>query len=236
MITTQHRQLDRDAVLARLQRRRRQGARQELRHRGGLRRPPRPQPAGPPRPRDAAEPDRSGLGRRLLHRRRVSSSTTRRTAATGDGADSLLGEPVPGRGVRRPERDAEHGGGVPAATRPTTSRRSTTPISSAIPACSALGPFAYFAEQYDSLAAQSSIGRSEYDALQLTLRKRFSHGLPVRLELHAGARQGSRLGGRARQHLRQLRVGRLLGLPRQLVGAGSATTRTRTSTCGTRST
>jgi len=45
------------------------------------------------------------------------------------------------------------------------------------PACSRFGPFAYFNEQYDSLAAQSSIGRSNYDALQITLRKKPSYGL-----------------------------------------------------------
>jgi hypothetical protein len=44
------------------------------------------------------------------------------------------------------------------------------------PACSSLGPFAFFAPQYDSLAVQSSIGRSEYDALQLSLRKQFAAG------------------------------------------------------------
>ncbi len=42
--------------------------------------------------------------------------------------------------------------------------------------CSIFGPFAYFAEQYDSLAALSSIGRSNYHALMVTLRKRFSQG------------------------------------------------------------
>jgi hypothetical protein len=44
------------------------------------------------------------------------------------------------------------------------------------PACSRFGEFAYFNQQYDSLAAQSSIGRGEYDALQLSLRKRFTRG------------------------------------------------------------
>ena len=43
----EHRSVDQDAVLARLQRHRRQGSGQELRHRGRLRRPPRPQPARP---------------------------------------------------------------------------------------------------------------------------------------------------------------------------------------------
>lgn len=44
------------------------------------------------------------------------------------------------------------------------------------PACSRFGPNSFFAEQYDSLAAQSSLGYSDYDALQLTLRRRYSQG------------------------------------------------------------
>jgi hypothetical protein len=47
---------------------------------------------------------------------------------------------------------------------------------SCFPACSIFGPYAYFAEQYDSLAAVSSIGRSNYHGLLLTLRKRYSSG------------------------------------------------------------
>ncbi|MPZ16682.1 MAG: hypothetical protein GEV06_02025 [Luteitalea sp.] len=49
------------------------------------------------------------------------------------------------------------------------------------PACSRFGPFAYFAEQYDALSARSTIGRSEYHALQLSLTKRFSHGVQFHL-------------------------------------------------------
>ncbi len=45
------------------------------------------------------------------------------------------------------------------------------------PACSKFGPYAYFAEQYDSLAAISSIGRANYNGLNLTLRRRFSDGI-----------------------------------------------------------
>jgi hypothetical protein len=45
------------------------------------------------------------------------------------------------------------------------------------PACSIYGPFAYFAEQYDSLAGIRSVGRSNYHALQMSLRKRYSNGL-----------------------------------------------------------
>jgi hypothetical protein len=44
------------------------------------------------------------------------------------------------------------------------------------PSCSIFGPFAYFAEQYDSLAAISSLGRSNYHGMILTLHKRFSRG------------------------------------------------------------
>ena len=45
------------------------------------------------------------------------------------------------------------------------------------PACSKFGPYAYFAEQYDSLAGISSIGRSNYNGLNLTLRRRFADGV-----------------------------------------------------------
>jgi hypothetical protein len=45
------------------------------------------------------------------------------------------------------------------------------------PACSKFGPYAYFAEQYDSLAAISSIGRSNYNGMNVTLRRRFADGI-----------------------------------------------------------
>ncbi|HSC26627.1 MAG TPA: carboxypeptidase-like regulatory domain-containing protein [Vicinamibacterales bacterium] len=45
------------------------------------------------------------------------------------------------------------------------------------PACSKFGSYSYFMEQYDSLASISSIGRSNYHAMILTLRKRYSKGL-----------------------------------------------------------
>jgi hypothetical protein len=44
------------------------------------------------------------------------------------------------------------------------------------PACTRFGPYSYLNRQYAALAAQSTIGRSEYNALQLTLRKRYSDG------------------------------------------------------------
>lgn len=45
---------------------------------------------------------------------------------------------------------------------------------SCLPSCSRFGPFAYFNQQYDSLAVQSSLARSGYNSLQLSLRKRYS--------------------------------------------------------------
>ncbi|HYN06363.1 MAG TPA: carboxypeptidase-like regulatory domain-containing protein [Vicinamibacterales bacterium] len=44
------------------------------------------------------------------------------------------------------------------------------------PGYSKFGPFAYFSEQYDSLAALSSVGRSNYNAMILSVRKRYSGG------------------------------------------------------------
>jgi hypothetical protein len=54
------------------------------------------------------------------------------------------------------------------------------------PTCSIFGDYAYFSEQYDSLASVSSIGRSSYNALQLTLRKRYSQGFQFDLNYTMG--------------------------------------------------
>lgn len=59
-------------------------------------------------------------------------------------------------------------------------------------------PFAYWNDQYSSLAAQSTIGFSEYHAFQLSLRKRFSQGvtfdfnytLSKSLDLTSGTERG----------------------------------------------
>ncbi len=45
------------------------------------------------------------------------------------------------------------------------------------PACSKFGPYAYFAEQYDSLAAISSIGRANYNGMNVSLRRRYANGV-----------------------------------------------------------
>jgi len=47
---------------------------------------------------------------------------------------------------------------------------------SCFPACPSTGPFTFFNRQYDSLGAMSSVARSQYNALQLSFRKRWSHG------------------------------------------------------------
>jgi hypothetical protein len=45
-----------------------------------------------------------------------------------------------------------------------------------VPGCTKFGPFSYFSEQYDSVAALSSIGRANYNSMVLTIRKRYSQG------------------------------------------------------------
>ncbi len=55
-----------------------------------------------------------------------------------------------------------------------------------LPACSKLGEFAFFAPQYDTLGIQSTIARAEYDAMQLSLRKRFSEGYQFDLNYTLG--------------------------------------------------
>jgi hypothetical protein len=45
------------------------------------------------------------------------------------------------------------------------------------PGCATTGPFSYFDRQYDAVAALSSLGRSNYNAMFLTFRKRYSGGL-----------------------------------------------------------
>ena len=44
------------------------------------------------------------------------------------------------------------------------------------PACATTGPYSFFNAQYAALAAQSTLARAEYNALQLSLRKRYSSG------------------------------------------------------------
>lgn len=44
------------------------------------------------------------------------------------------------------------------------------------PGCSIYGPFAYFNRQYDSLGSLGTFGHSRYNAMQLSLRKRFTDG------------------------------------------------------------
>jgi len=49
------------------------------------------------------------------------------------------------------------------------------------PACSKLGRFAYYNEQYSFLRALRSVGSGSYHALQVTARKRFSNGNQIQL-------------------------------------------------------
>ena len=90
------------------------------------------------------------------------------------------------------------------------------------PACSTLGAFAFFAPQYDTLGMQSTIGRSQYDALQVSLRKRFSEGyqFDVNYTLGYAKDHGSLL--ESDTTFARLQQRRLHGLPDRLVGSGQA--------------
>ena len=101
------------------------------------------------------------------------------------------------------------------------------------PACSKLGAFAFFSPQYDTLGIQSTIGRSEYDALQVSLRKRFSDGYQFDVNYtlgyakdHASLLEGDKVFARLQQR-------RLHRLPDRLVGSGQAVRATPTTTSGT---
>ena len=89
------------------------------------------------------------------------------------------------------------------------------------PACSMFGPYAYFAEQYDSLAAISSIGRSNYNAHDRDAAQAVRRRLQFDINYTLSKSEGHGIAGRARQRLRQLRQRRQLRLPDQLVRSGA---------------
>ena len=104
------------------------------------------------------------------------------------------------------------------------------------PACSKLGEFAFFSPQYDTLGIQSTIGRAEYDAMQLSLRKRFSEGyqFDVNYTLGSAKDHGSLLEGDAT--FGNFDNGGYTGLPHRHAGTRTSSTAAPTSTCGTWST
>ena len=187
---------------------------------------------------DAAQPDRPGLGRRLLHggasaHRRLQRGGRRRL---GDRADPVLGEPLPRRGRRRPDGHAGDGGSRSATTAPTTSRRSGSRISSAT-----------------RRAAASARSRSSPSSTTRSRRRARSRGrstTPCSSRCGAGTATATSSTSttrcaRGKDHasevergsaLRQLRVGRLLRASSSTRSSRTSTTPTRTSTCGTRST
>ena len=71
-------------------------------------------------------------------------------------------------------------------------------------ACGKYGPWMVFNPQFSALSAWSSIGNGDYNALQLTLRKRFSNRTAIRLELHLVEVYGPWFGSGKRRLLRRL--------------------------------
>ena len=136
-------------------------------------------------------------------------------------AGRALGHPAHGGRVQRPRARLHH-------------RRSTTPTSAATRRAARSGAFAFFAPQYDTLGVQSTIGRSQYDAMQVSRAQAVQRRLPVRRELHARATRritASLLEGDT--VFAQLQQRRLHRLPDRLVGPGQAVRQRRTTTSGT---
>ena len=146
-------------------------------------------------------------GRRLLHRgqaadQRVAGRHT--TAAPISPPTAASRRSRTGRTCSRTPRSdglsatQRMAARVQRRTRPTTSPRSTTPTRAATRRAATLGAFAFFTPQYDSL------GRAEHHR-PLAVRRAaalraqaLERRLPVRPELHARAREGSRVAARGR--------------------------------------
>ena len=136
------------------------------------------------------------------------------------GADRLLGEPLPGRGRRRLDGNAGDGA-IVGRQRPRLHHR-------AVVCRSVLRPGLQQVRSVRLLRRTVRLaGGAELDRA-LRLRRAAADvppplqpGLQLRRQLHALTGQGPRLRSRARLGVRQLRIRRLLGVPRQLVRAGS---------------
>ena len=100
------------AVLTRVQPHAQPRARPQLRRRPRIRRPAGPQPPGPAGRRDANEFHRAEVGDGLLHGGQPVDHRSAGQRREQCGADSVLGEPFPGRGRRRADGDAGDGGGL----------------------------------------------------------------------------------------------------------------------------
>ena len=121
------------------------------------------------------------------------------------------------------------------ATRPTTSPRCGLADQFCDPACSRFGPFAYFAEQYHSLAARSSIGRSSTTrcssrcaSVSAGLQFDFNYTLAQAKDHGSEVERGSGFGN--------FGSGGYSGFLDQHVRSRISTTRTRTTTSGISST
>ena len=185
IITSEHRRHAGDAVGAHDQRHRRLRHQPQLHGRSRLRRPLRPRHAGPPRPRDAAQPDRPRVAHGLLHRRAGDHRAAQAAGITGNSAAGAYAG-LPAVAYWENIFPGAAGGGLTATQAITRAFMQNGPDwitalydmdTACSPACSKFGPYAYFAEQYDSLAAISSIGRANYNGMNLTLRRRFSDGM-----------------------------------------------------------
>ena len=98
------------------------------------------------------------------------------------------------------------------------------------PACSILGPYAYWNSQFSQLRAQSSMADADYNSLQLTLRKRWSDG--YQFDVNYTLSKSTDLGSAVERDSRLASA----GIPGSCStpGSPSCSIRIRTSTSGTR--
>ena len=192
------------AVCAHAERRRRSRVGPQLHDGSRLSGPVRAGSADPPRHRHAAQPGRHALWDGLLHRRAVDHQCRGVARDYRELFDCRL-PTLPNVPYWENLFPGAAGGGLTATQAITRAYMGYGPdwISAfydldrfCIPRAVSSAPIAYFGEQYDSLAAISSIGRSNYHAMMLSLRKRYP-GARSSTSTTRCPVQGSRLAGRA---------------------------------------
>ena len=102
-----------------------------------------------------------------------------------------------------------------------TTRRALVNLDEVPASVQRLRPLRLLQPQFQSMTVQGSVGRSNYNALQLSAAQALEPRLPVRRELHAVEVRGPGFVGGARRCMVPTGHGRSLGLPRESVAAAS---------------
>ena len=194
-----------------------------VQHRSRVCRPQGPEPARPARHGDAAGPQGSGVRQRLLHGVQGRDHAAREQRLR-------FGAVTPVAYFENMFPDAAFGGRSATQNIADEYAFYYPDFTSALldmdffcsPSCTKFGPYSYFNGQFFSLAAQSTIARSDYNAMQLTLRKRYSNGyqFDVNYTFAHSKDHGSAI--ERGSSFTRVRKRRLYGLPHQLVGTRPA--------------